>query len=265
MGVQPSAGIMTVVTRYPVLLHGFTGSSDSWGERIVDGLAGAGLPPVLVDLPGHGKQTGRLDPTLYTRDAALDLIASAGDWPTDLIGYSMGARVSLHFAATYPERVHRLVLESGSPGLAADAERRERRLADEALAARIVGEGIEAFVDHWDEQPIFETRQSLSPEVRAHQRSIRARNDPESLAAALRGLGTGSLPSLWEELQRVTVPTLLLVGALDGKFVEIAERMASMMPDARVAVVPEAGHTVHLERPAAWLETVTSFLRDPPR
>ena len=75
---QPIGGLVSEAARYPVLLHGFMGSSDAWGERIIDGLAGAGLPPVLVDLPGHGKEAGGPDPKRYTRDATLDLIAAAG-------------------------------------------------------------------------------------------------------------------------------------------------------------------------------------------
>ena len=73
-------------------------------------------------------------------------------------------------------------------------------------------------------------------------------------------MGTGALPSLWDELPELAVPTLVVVGELDRKFVDIGERMARAMPDARLVVVPGAGHTVHLERPGAWLEAVTSFL-----
>ena len=79
-------------------------------------------------------------------------------------------------------------------------------------------------------------------------------------AASLAGVGTGALPSLWDELPELAVPTLVVVGELDRKFVDIGERMARAMPDARLVVVPGAGHTVHLERPGAWLEAVTSFL-----
>jgi len=253
------------LTRYPVLLHGFTGSSETWGPRIVDGLAGAKLPPVLVDLPGHGTEAGPVDPARFTLDATLGSISAAGAWPTDLVGYSMGARLALHFAAAHPELVRRLVLESGSPGLEGEGERDIRRAADEALASRLVDDGIEAFVDFWENQPLFETHGAVLPETLAYQRSLRMRNDAESLAAALTALGTGSLPSLWDRLPGLTTPTLLLVGGLDAKFVAIAERMAAQMPDARLVVVPGAGHTVHLERPAAWLEAVTGFLSAPPR
>jgi 2-succinyl-6-hydroxy-2,4-cyclohexadiene-1-carboxylate synthase len=246
--------------RYPVLLHGFTGSAAAWGERLVDGLTGAGLTPVLVDLPGHGCEAERSDPAAFTLEAVLGHVARAGDWPTDLVGYSMGGRVALHFAAAFPERVRRLVLESASPGLASEEERAARRVADEALAFELIAGGIESFVDAWEAQPLFESRAALEAAVRARQRELRLRNDPEGLAAALRGLGAGALPSLWGRLAEIAVPTLLVVGALDAKFVAIAERMVRAMPDARVVEVPGAGHTVHLERPDGWLAAVTDFL-----
>ena len=263
--MQPPDCPVSDITTYPVLLHGFTGSSQAWGPRIVDGLAGAKLPPVLVDLPGHGKEVDRVDPARFTLDATLGSISAAGVWPTDLVGYSMGARIALHFAVAHPDRIRRLVLESGSPGLEGESERESRRAADEALAARLVADGVEAFVDFWENQPLFETRRALPAETWAYQRALRMRNDAASLAAALTALGTGSLPSLWDRLPGLATPTLLLVGELDAKFVDIAERMAASMPDATVVVVPDAGHTVHVERPAAWLEAVTGFLSAPPR
>ena len=247
--------------RYPVLLHGFMGSAAAWGEGLVDGLTGAGLTPVLVDLPGHGREAERSDPSAFTLEALLGHIGRAGDWPTDLVGYSMGGRIALHFAAAYPGRVSRLVLESASPGLATAGERAARRAADDELASTLLRDGIEVFVDRWEVQPLFESRSAHDSAELARQRELRRRNDPASLAAALRGLGTGALPSLWERLPEISTPTLLLVGALDRKFVEIAERMAGVMADARVIRVEGAGHTVHLERSEAWLVAVTDFLR----
>ncbi len=245
---------------YPVLVHGFTGSSASWSARLVDGLAGAGLTPVMVDLPGHGSETGVTDPSLFTLDATLARLGAAGSWPADLVGYSMGGRLALHFAAAFPERVRRLVLESTSPGLETEAERVERRATDAALAARILTEGIEWFVDHWEVQPLFEPRSRLDPAILARERELRLRNDARSLAAALTALGSGALPSLWDRLHLLETPTLLIVGELDPKFESVAERMIRTMPNAHMVVVPGAGHTVHLEAPAAWLDAVVGFL-----
>lgn len=244
----------------PVLLHGFTGSSRAW-NGVHDELVGAGCVPVLVDLPGHGRHIGRLDPSHFTLDAALEVIGAAGSWPTDLIGYSMGGRLALHFAVRHPELVRRLVLESASPGLADERAREERRRTDEALADRIISLGVEAFVDEWETRPIFETHEALDPVVRRIQRQRRLANDGHSLAAALRGLGTGALPHLWDRLGDLYVPTLLMAGAMDRKFVEIARSMAVRMPRADVVEIEGSGHTIHLERPSAWSAAVLDFLR----
>src|SRR5215218_7533272 len=71
------------------------------------------------------------------------------------------------------------------------------------------------------------------------------------LAAALRGLGTGVMPPLWERLGELAPPVELVVGERDEKFRAIAERMHSSLPDARLHVVAGAGHAVQLEAPEA--------------
>ena len=60
------------------------------------------------------------------------------------LGYSMGGRAALAFAAAHPERVERLPLVGASAGLADPEARRERIASDEALADRIERDGIEA-------------------------------------------------------------------------------------------------------------------------
>ena len=246
-----------------MLLHGFTGSSLSWGEHLVDGLASVGCPPVLVDLPGHGRNAAAHDPRHFSLHAALSEVEASGQWPAGLVGYSMGGRIALHFAARRPDAVRCLVLESASPGLETEAERHLRRESDDELARSIELEGVEAFVDRWERLALFETQIDLDAAVRARLHAGRLRNSAAGLASALRALGTGALPSLWQALSEVRVPTLILVGALDRKFVSIGERMASALPAAQLVVVPDAGHAVHLERPDVWLEAVAAFLLDP--
>jgi 2-succinyl-6-hydroxy-2,4-cyclohexadiene-1-carboxylate synthase len=86
---------------------------------------------------------------------------------------------------------------------------------------------------------------------------------PRGLARSLRGMGTGQQPSLWERLDRLDVSTLALAGALDGKFGEIAERMAVRSPRIRAALVPDAGHAIHVERPGVFVQHLKSFLSLP--
>ena len=193
-------------------------------------------------------------------DAFARIDSVSGDAPIVLLGYSMGGRIALHYAVRHPERVERLVLESASPGLRTEEERVRRRAEDEALAERIVDGGIEAFVQEWQSLPLFASQEHLPDEVRGRVRRGRLSQGPAGLAAALRGLGTGSLPSLWEALQDVRVPTLALVGELDPKFVEIGLSMTATMPSARLVVASGAGHTMHLEAPEAWAAAVLEFL-----
>lgn len=250
--------------RTAVLLHGFTGSSDGWSPHLLDGLVRAGVFPRPLDLPGHGRQRGVVDPARHSLDVALaevdDVVTAAEGGGTTLIGYSMGGRIALHYAIRYPDRLSGLILESASPGLATATERSARHRADASLAREIVAGGIEAFVDRWSALPLFESQRSLTVEARRALRARRLLNDPASLAAALGGLGTGALPSLWDRLADLRVPTLLLTGALDEKFVKIAERMSALIPDCRHHRVAHTGHCVHLEAPDAWVAAVTNFL-----
>jgi pimeloyl-ACP methyl ester carboxylesterase len=87
--------------------------------------------------------------------------------------------------------------------------------------------------------------------VAAAVHTDRMRSTPAGLAAALRGLGTGSLPSLWDRLGELTAPVVLIVGERDTKFRAIAGEMAERLPRARLEIVAGAGHAVHLEAPAA--------------
>jgi 2-succinyl-6-hydroxy-2,4-cyclohexadiene-1-carboxylate synthase len=163
-----------------------------------------------------------------------------------LAGYSMGGRIAVHVALALGERVQRLVLISASPGLADPAERAARREADEQLAERIERLEIDEFAREWARTPVLG---GLPPEVLAAVHADRLRSTPAGLARALRGLGTGALPSVWEPLGELAMPVTLIAGERDQKFGQIAERMSERLPSVRVQIVAGAGHAVHLERP----------------
>ena len=244
-----------------VLLHGFTGSSRSWGDPVIDAMRQQGILPIALDLPGHGPRA-----EAPSRGFTLDDAIAAVDAKTrnldhyDLIGYSMGGRIALHVALARPDRVRKLVLESASPGLSSNAERIERREGDSQLATSIEREGIANFVERWEKLAIFASQKGLPPEVRNRVRNQRMENKPAALACALRGLGTGTLSSLWDRLECVECPTLLIVGASDIKFVSIARKMESFIPHACLVEVEGVGHAVHLESPEMWLQSVVPFL-----
>ncbi|MDQ6805422.1 MAG: alpha/beta fold hydrolase, partial [Actinomycetota bacterium] len=142
------------------------------------------------------------------------------------------------------------------PGIADPAERAARRAADEALAAEIERASIEEFAARWAATPVLAGQ---PPEVRAAAHADRLRSAPAGLAGALRGLGTGALPSLWGRLAEVSMPVVLMVGEGDEKFRAIGEQMAAGIPRAELEVVEGAGHAVHLEAPERAAQAIAGF------
>ncbi|WP_419863248.1 2-succinyl-6-hydroxy-2,4-cyclohexadiene-1-carboxylate synthase [Candidatus Poriferisodalis sp.] len=245
-----------------VIIHGFTGSGAAMAPLIgrLDGWR-----RIAVDLPGHGRSPAPPQPSQYSVEAMAEsvarLAATAADEPYHVIGYSMGGRVALALASAHPEVCRTLTLISATAGIADAAERAQRRRADEALADRIDEHGLARFVDGWMALPMWDSlRASLGP--MAWQASIdqRLRSDPTGLANSLRAAGTGSMTPLWDRLGALDVPTLVMCGELDAKFVEIGLRMSELLPRSELAVMPGVGHAVHLEAPDLCADTVADFI-----
>lgn len=243
-----------------LLLHGFTGSSANWQAHI--DVFASELRVLAVDLPGHGATDA--PPELeryYMETVAGDLIAlldTLAISKVHLSGYSMGGRLALYTAIHYPERVQSLILESASPGLETDAERLARVRSDEALARKIEQQGVAAFIREWEQLPLFATQSEL---MKQQLHELRLQNRAEGLANSLRGMGTGVQPSLWGKLPELRLPVLLLAGALDTKFTGIARKMQTLLPHAELQVVPDVGHTIHLENPTYFDLAVLEFVR----
>ena len=264
------------------LLHGFTGDVSTWkdgghprspakgptrGELdLRSDLPGAwsAYRIVRVDLIGHGRSDAPADAARYSmQHATSDLVAvldHLGIARTALLGYSLGGRVALHLALAAPERLSALVCESASPGIEDATERAARVAADAALADSIERDGIEAFVDRWQAQPLFASQSNLPAAVLDAQRSVRLSQSPRGLANSLRGMGAGAQAYLLPRLASLNMPSLFIAGALDERYAAMAPRLAAAVPGAEQRIVPEAGHAVHLEQPAAFAASVGEFL-----
>ncbi len=245
-----------------VLLHGFTGSAATWAPHL-DAFTGH-FSVIAVDLPGHGASDALPDPARYGMEQCVsDLLALFDRLEiarASLLGYSMGGRVALNLAIAAPERIRALVLESASPGIADLEERLARRRSDAALADMIEREGIEAFVDYWERLSLFVSQAALPASIRDRQRAQRLANSARGLATSLRCIGTGMMEPLHDRLGEVRLPVLLIAGGLDEKYCRLGKSMAGAIPTARLVVVPDAGHSVHLEQPEAFHRHVLEFL-----
>ncbi len=173
-----------------------------------------------------------------TADALAD-IGGPGLW----CGYSMGGRLALQVAIAHPHVVHHLVLVSATAGLANEIERQHRIESDDALAQSALADGAEIFLDRWIAQPMFAG-------VPAHEAGTQERRSLSAsrLSRDLRILGTGAMPSLWDNLRELTMPVTIVTGSLDSKFTAIGKAIHAAIADS-VLVTVDCGHSIPLERP----------------
>lgn len=234
------------------LVHGFTQSGASWASVAAE--LSAGHEVLLPDLPGHG---GSPAATGDLGTAAVQLAAACGR--ATYVGYSLGGRVCLRLALDRPEFVDRLVLVSTTAGIEDLDAREERMEQDAALAERIeaAGEaGLSAFIDEWLAGPLF----AHLPEAAA-DRPARLVNSAARLAGSLRAHGTGTQLPLWERLSELAMPTVVVAGADDRKFVDLGERLAGAAGTGSLFVLaPGAGHAVPFEQPEAFARLVADFV-----
>jgi 2-succinyl-6-hydroxy-2,4-cyclohexadiene-1-carboxylate synthase len=246
-----------------VLLHGFTGSGASW-NKITQELA-PHYTVITIDALGHGKSSIPLDPARYSMPyVASDFVAvldALNINQTLLLGYSMGGRMALHIATAAPQRLRGLILESASPGLRTNPERVARIQTDEQLAQLLETEGLEKFIQYWEQLPLFESQQRLPVAIKQTQHRQRLQNNPIGLANSLRGAGTGRQAHLWDKLKALTIPTLLIAGQLDTKYFKLAQEMLDLIPTSTLVGWKDCGHTVHLENSHTFAQAVLKFLR----
>jgi 2-succinyl-6-hydroxy-2,4-cyclohexadiene-1-carboxylate synthase len=228
-----------------LLLHGFTGTPES--------LQSVQAPPgsLAPTLGGHLQQ-----PVVGGFEDELARLAALAEDRPGLLGYSLGGRFALGLLARYPRRFRHAVIVSSQAGLASDAERAARRDADQRFIRVLREQGLEAFVDAWQKLPLWATQANLPEAVRRAQRAQRLRHTADGLAQSLFQHGLGEMPDFRELLRGVETRVELVVGERDEKFVKLAQELLSVLPDARLTIVPGAGHNLLLESPA----TLTQLL-----
>jgi 2-succinyl-6-hydroxy-2,4-cyclohexadiene-1-carboxylate synthase len=248
---------------FPLLLfHGFTGDSLTWEPLYQHWSIHSRL--IAIDIIGHGKSDSspemeRYDLLSVVKDIKK-ILERMGVDKADILGYSMGGRLALSFAVLYPEFVRKLILESTSPGLESETERKNRRSQDEKLGKFILEQGIEKFVDYWENIPLFATQKGLPQAVQSAIREQRLTNCAIGLHNSLVGMGTGAQPSWWQHLHKLEADTLLLTGSLDEKFCSIAEKMAAAIKKCEWLKVDGYGHAIHVENPDIFGTIVKRFL-----
>lgn len=236
-------------------LHGFTENDQTWRD-----ILSQRTDVVTPLLPGHGWKP--CPTTLSIEGLADEVTAQLGESGGDALGYSMGGRLALLAAIRNPTRFRRLILVSSGPGFKDRDLQGSRRTNEMAMAETLEEEGLGPFVAMWEKNPILQPYRPFSRSVAEDLRARRMQHDPCGLAGALRQLGAGAMPNLWDRLGDVACPTLLIAGAADERYSDVMQHMAGKMPNAKLVIVPECGHAVHRENQFALLEHINAFLSD---
>jgi pimeloyl-ACP methyl ester carboxylesterase len=228
------------VGNIPVLLsHGFGACAAMW-EPNLPALAAA-RQVITWDMRGHGRSGAPDDPGEYTHAACVAdmaaLLDCCGISRAVVGGLSLGGYLSLAFYLAHPERVAALMLFDTGPGFRNDQARQEWNDRAIATAGRLERDGLSA-----SQAPLHDSASGL--------------------AHAARGMLTQRDAVVLEALPSITVPVLVLVGALDRAFLGAADYVTAKIAGARRCVIPDAGHTANLDAPEAFDDVVLGFLAD---
>ncbi len=228
--------------RTPLLLtHGFGASQAMWAANLDD--LGADRRILTWDLPGHGAS---VSPGELTHEECmvemLRLLDVLGASSAVVGGMSLGGFLSLLFCARHPERVAALLLVDTGPGFRDDAARQAWNASAGALADDLDGRGLEVL--------------SGNPESTAAQHVAGA----AGLAAAARAILTQRDAEVFQSLEEIAVPTLIVVGADDDRFLAAADVMARRIPGAKRILVEDAGHAANMDQPEKFNRAVREWL-----
>jgi 2-succinyl-6-hydroxy-2,4-cyclohexadiene-1-carboxylate synthase len=242
-----------------VLLHGFLGSANDWSELIEQ------LPDydcIAFDLPGHGDaQEQRLNRMIDFPLWLNQQLQQRNISNYHLLGYSLGGRLALQFAATQPTGLQSLLLENAHPGLSSADERKARASADARWARRFYREPLADVLNDWYQQPVFA---DLNPTERTQLIAERSQNSAAQLAHMLCCCSLAKQADLQPWLQNTSLPVLYLCGEQDLKFQALAAQLTTHCTLVTQQILA-GGHNLHRANPefmaAAIRQWLTNFYR----
>lgn len=227
-----------------LLSHGFSATSTMWMGQIEAFKAHHTI--ITWDMLGHGESDSPDIPSLYTVDGTVaDMAAILDACGVDsavIGGHSLGGFMSLAFHLQHAARIRGLMLFNTGPGYKSDAARADWNLMTEKQARAFARKGLDA-VGHSEEMQLGKHRTALGLEHGA--RGMLAQNDARVI----------------DSLPNVAVPALVLVGEKDRGYLAAADYMTEKIPNAKKALIADAGHAANIHQPAAFNRAMGDFLQ----
>jgi pimeloyl-ACP methyl ester carboxylesterase len=244
-------------------VHEFAGGYRSWESQVRHfarsyrciAYNARGYPP--SDVPANAER--------YSQDRARDDIRAVLDAlkidEAHIVGLSMGGFAALHFGFTYPQRARSLVV--AGCGYGAAPNQRQQFDEEAEAAARKFEEGMAKAAEAYALGPTRVQFQNKDPRGWREFVDQLTEHSSEGSARTMRGVQKRrpSLFDLVDKMRTITAPTLVMTGDEDWPCLEPALLMKRTIPTAALVVMPNAGHTINLEEPAAFNQHLADFFR----
>jgi pimeloyl-ACP methyl ester carboxylesterase len=198
------------------------------------------------------------DPARYSqelaREDAIAVMDALGIGRAHVVGHSMGAYTALHVGIRYPQRCISVTAAGCGWGSTPDPVRREEMKTLAAETGKMFAEeGIAVAAAKYADAPMRQAFKHKDPRGYAEFARMLAEHSAEGHAQTMLNLQL-KRPTLWEmegELQRFSLPLLVIVGDEDDLCLDGSVFLKRTVPTAALLVLPRAGHTINSEEPAA--------------
>lgn len=232
-----------------MFIHGFMSSNLQWKPNRQQ--LGQHLRMLLVEQPGHGRSAGPDDPAAYratTIVGQLDRVRQRfGIERVWLVGQSLGGAIAIRYALAHPDRVAGLIFTNSRAVFGLAGRRAAGR--DGGIPDELTRDGVRALPYH----PSNAKR--LPPELQAEMVEAADRMP----MAVFRHLRTGGPWDSTDDLQRLTVPTMLVNGRFEKAFQPHVAQAEAAIPELQVVTL-DGGHSVNIDQPDAFNTAVLDFI-----
>lgn len=247
-----------------VLIHGWMADSSMWGRDAagntkLDTRDDEGFQAIAFDCRGHGKSDKPREPEKYGTEMAADVVRLLNHLKIEkahLVGYSSGAFIAGHVAATDPERVLSVVYAGQAPivtELIKPGDFSECELFSKAVSEE---KGLGPYI------------QAVTPEGRPKPNDIQANAIAQFMfagkdvkAIALAGSTFRELRVSGDQLRKCTTPTLFMRGEHESDHVKNrVEKVRKLLEHSQVKIIEDGDHMTTLAKPD-FADALREFLR----
>ena len=245
-----------------VFVHEFAGDLRSWEPQVR--YLSRRYRCITYNARGFPPSAVPDDPDAYSQDRARDDVRAVLDAldieRAHVVGLSMGGFATLHFGLVYPERARSLVV--AGVGYGAEPEQRTRFQSEvDAIAHSLRTRGMAAFAETYSVGPTRVQLQNKDPRGWQEFAGMLAEHSAAGSAHTQQGVQKTrpSLFDLTDRMRELIVPTLIVTGDEDWPCLVPSVFMKRTISSAALLVVPNTGHTINLEEPAAFNTALADF------